>query len=614
MRHLEIRQMTKVMNNLLSKYQVATMAFALTLSLGLTSCDDLFEPAIENHLGFEYMYEHPDYADGVLGNAYTRLPNGSYSFNDVATDDAVTNDADNSYRKMTGVDNWTSSNNPVETWRNCRAAIQYINLFLANVDKVNWNSDEAIRAMYEQRYIGEAKGLRALFMYYLLRSHGGFDNAGNLLGVPNILEPTDVNSDFNSLEVRASYADCMKQLIEDAEEAVRVLPVDYKDTDNDTETVSCLGKSYTVTKATYNRVLGTNFAGRFSGRIARAVLAQATLLAASPAYASGSGVTYEQAAQYAKAVLDLNGGVSGIDADGLEWYADPNMKNLSAAECPKEVLWRTEKSESNDLESKYYPPSIYGQGRINPTQNLVDAFPAVNGYPITDTKSEFDAANPYDNRDPRLAKYIIYNGQKAGSKDAVINTQADNADNLDGLNKDVSKSTRTGYYMKKLLRQDINLDPTVKSKQMHYVARIRYTELYLDYAEAANEAYGPKGGTSYSAYDVIKAIRKRAGLGKYAQDPYLEECAESKDKMRELIRNERRIELCFEGFRFWDLRRWKMDLTQEAKGVSITNNEAAKVYSPITVETRNFKENAYYGPVPYDQILNFPSLVQNAGW
>lgn len=601
------------MNNLLSKYKIGGVVLGLALSIGLTSCDDMFKPAIENYLGFEYMYDHPDYADGLLGNAYTRLPNGSYSFNDVATDDAVSNDATDSYRKMTGVDSWTSSNNPVETWRNCRAAIQYINLFLANVDKVNWNSDEVVRAMYEQRYIGEAKGLRAIFMYYLLRAHGGFAN-GTLLGVPNILEPTDVSSDFNSLEVRASYADCMKQLIADAEEAVRVLPVDYKDTDNETMTVNCLGKSYTVTKATYNRVLGTNFAGRLSGRIARAVLAQATLMAASPAFASGSGVTYEQAAQYAKAVLDLNGGISGIDTNGLEWYADPNMNDLTAAQCPKEVLWRTEKSENNDLETKYYPPSIYGQGRINPTQNLVDAFPAANGYPITDAKSEYDPANPYANRDPRLAKYIIYNGQTAGSGNAVINTQADNATNLDGLNKDVSKSTRTGYYMKKLLRQDINLDPTVNGKAYHYTARIRYTELYLDYAEAANEAYGPKGGTGYSAYDVIKAIRERAGLEEFGEDPYLEECAQTKEKMRELIRNERRIELCFEGFRFWDLRRWKANLTEEAKGMSITNEEAGKKYTPISVETRNFKENAFYGPVPHDQILNFPSLVQNAGW
>ena len=599
------------MNNIISKNKVGAAVFGLALAMGLTSCDDLFEPAIENHLGFEYMYEHPDYADGVLGNAYTRLPNGSYPFTEVATDDAVTNDADNSYRKMTAVDNWTSSNNPVETWRNCRAAIQYINLFLANADKVNWNSDETIRAMYHQRYIGEAKGLRALFMYYLLRAHGGYDNNGTLLGVPLNLEPTSVESDFSSLEVRASFADCMKQLIEDAEEAVRVLPLDYQDTDNETETVNCFGKSYTVNKATYNRVLGVNFAGRFSGRYARALLAQATLMAASPAFAGGSGVTYEQAAQYAKAVLDLNGGVAGLDANGLEWYADADMSKLSAAECPKEVLWRTEKSESNSLESDNFPPSIYGKGRINPTQNLVDAFPMANGYPISSAKSGFDAANPYANRDPRLAKYIIFNGQPAGSNNTTINTQADNDTNLDGLNKDVSKSTRTGYYMKKLLRQDINLDPSVNSKQLHYVARVRYTELYLDYAEAANEAYGPKGGTGYSAYDVIKAIRNRAGI---TDTDYLDECAESKEKMRELIRNERRLELCFEGFRFWDLRRWKADIKQDATGVNITNDGAGKKYSYMSVETRNFKDNGYYGPIPYDQILNFPSLVQNAGW
>ena len=603
------------MNKMISKYKVGAAMLGMTLSLGLTSCDDLFEPAIENHLGFDYAYEHPDYADNVLGNAYTRLPNGSYSFNDVATDDAVSNDVSNSYRKMTGIDSWTSSSNPIETWRNCRAAIQYINLFLANVDKVNWNSNETVRDMYHQRYVGEARGLRALFMYYLLRAHGGYDAQGNLLGVPIVLEPTTVSSDFNALEVRASYADCMKQLIEDAEEAIRVLPVDYKDTDNETETVNCFGKTYTVTKATYNRVLGTNFAGRFSGRIARAVLAQAALMAASPAFADGSGVTYEQAAKYAKNVLDLNGGVSGIDTDGLEWYADPNMQELEGGECPKEVMWRTEKSNNNDLEADNYPPSIYGKGRINPTQNLVDAFPAANGYPITNAKSGFDAENPYANRDPRLAKYIIFNGQTAGSGSSVINTQADNSANLDGLNKDVSKSTRTGYYMKKLLRQDINLDPNVNSKQNHYTARIRYTELYLDYAEAANEAYGPTGGSGFSAYDVIKAIRQRAGIkDENGQDPYLESIKNDKDKMRELIRNERRIELCFEGFRFWDLRRWKLDITEEAKGVSITNVGAGKKYETISVEKRNFKENGYYGPVPYDQILNFPSLAQNKGW
>ena len=60
--------MTKVMNNIISKSKVGAVVLGITLAMGLTSCNDLFEPAIENHLGFEYMYDHPDYADGVLGN------------------------------------------------------------------------------------------------------------------------------------------------------------------------------------------------------------------------------------------------------------------------------------------------------------------------------------------------------------------------------------------------------------------------------------------------------------------------------------------------------------------------------------------------------------------
>ena len=66
----------------------------------LTGCDDLFEPAIENNLGLEYMYENSQYAEGILANAYTRIPCAGYSFNDVATDDAVSNDAENSWRKI----------------------------------------------------------------------------------------------------------------------------------------------------------------------------------------------------------------------------------------------------------------------------------------------------------------------------------------------------------------------------------------------------------------------------------------------------------------------------------------------------------------------------------
>jgi hypothetical protein len=79
--------------------------------------------------------------------------------------------------------------------------------------------------------------------------------------------------------------------------------------------------------------------------------------------------------------------------------------------------------------------------------------------------------------------------------------------------------------------------------------------------------------------------------------------------MRMLIRNERRLELSFEGFRFWDLRRWKENLTEPAKGVIITNN----VFNIQTVENRQYSEHMYNGPVPLTEALK-ARLQQNKGW
>lgn len=81
--------------------------------------------------------------------------------------------------------------------------------------------------------------------------------------------------------------------------------------------------------------------------------------------------------------------------------------------------------------------------------------------------------------------------------------------------------------------------------------------------------------------------------------------------MRELIRNERRLELCFEGFRFWDIRRWKKDMTEAAKGMSITNGN----YTILpNVEERSYQDYMYYGPIPYGEVIKFSNLVQNKGW
>lgn len=585
------------------------------LSLSLVSCSDLFEPAQENNRSLDEIYEEPTYAQGLLGYAYAMLPYNTKSVTDVATDDAVSNDLSNSYLKM-ATGSWAANNDPMNKWTSCRASIQYLNIFLQEVDKVDWAKDKGAQQMFCESRKGEAYALRALNMYYLLMNHGGWTEDGQLLGVPNLTKPEDTSSDFN--QPRATFQACLDQIYSDLDQAEQLLPLDY----NDLTKSDPVPEKYTAMGVDnyqdYNRVLGSLMRGRVSGRIAKAIRAQVSLLAASPAFNKGTNVDYKRAADDAASLLDLIGGVSGLSETGNSWYAQTNeINNLQSGECPKEIIWRGNKTNGADdwdlglnQEADNFPPSLYGKGRINPTQNLVDAFPAANGYPITDERSGYDDLDPYSNRDPRLDLYIIYNGCKY--KGATINTDITTANNDNGLNK-IGNSTRTGYYMKKLLREDCNPNPNAKNAQYHYPVYIRYTEIFLDYAEAANEAWGPKGnGThAYSAYDVIKAIRHRAGI---TDDSYLDECANDLNKMRELIRNERRIELCFENKRFNDLRRWKAPINEAVHGVEISTEAGIPQFKDITVEERKYDDYMYYGPVPQTEILKWDQLKQNAGW
>jgi hypothetical protein len=459
--------------------------------------------------------------------------------------------------------------------------------------------------MYNDREKGEAYGMRAMYMYYLLQAHGGVAGT-QLLGVPIVTDPEDSESESNL--PRNTFAECLQAIYDDCNRALDLLPTSYRDI---TSTSDIPSKYSGANVGQYNRVFGSIFQLRMSGAIVEAFRSKAALLAASPAFAA-SGATMAQAADYAAVVLDRIGGVQGMDPIGWTWYCNKEIDALGAGQLPKEMLWRGEVSNSNTREADMFPPTLYGKGRVNPTQNFVDCFPMANGYPINNPKSGYDPEKPYENRDPRLDAYVVFDGGVAGVNSKVINTSVDDVDNRDGLNNVTGSSTRTGYYMRKMLRQDINLDPSSTSQQKHYNARIRFTEIFLNYAEAANEAWGPtgSGNHSYSAYDIIKALHERAGVG----NDYLESIKNDKDAMRELIRNERRIELSFEGFRFWDIRRWQSSMTESAKGVSIKTVNGKKTYTTIEVDGRNYKDYMIYGPVPYSELLKFNNLVQNQGW
>ena len=595
--------------------------FLCTLCV-MTSCDDMFEPADENNRSEEAMVEESQYTYGLLMYGYGRLPYQTTTQTDVATDDAVYNLPGNAFRVMATA-SWTADedHNPVSQWNACKDGIQYINLFLSKVDNVKFApSADSKQQMFIDRLKGEAYGLRAVLYYHLLQAHGGYADDGVLYGVPLLTEPEDGSSDFN--QPRATFADCVKQCFDDCDQAMALLPADYVDITSNAEIPEKylqLGANY----SNYNLVFGDRCRNLMSGKVAEAVKAQVALLAASPAFRDQSGVSSADAAIMCGNVLKRIGGMEGFDPQGNIWFKNKTKIDNTTSEMP-EILWRADRGDKNATqERENFPPSLYGSGRVNPTQNLVDAFPMRNGLPITDSRSGYNPNDPYANRDPRLKDNVLVNGTRFRQVVIITGNYGESEDNLGRI----ATSTVTGYYLLKLLRDDANPQGNATINQYHIYPRIRYTEMFLAYAEAANDAWGPKAdpmGIGITAYDVIKAIRTRAGLGtnEIGQplpegDVYLEECAADQAKMTNLIRNERRLELCFENKRFWDMRRWLLPLNEGVRGMQVDRNKETNelTYTIFNVENREY-DNSYqcYGPIPKSEILKWSNLKQNKGW
>ena len=391
------------------------------------------------------MYEESKYAHGLQIYGYDRLPyitnvGNQYNWTDVATDDAVTNQKNNTFLTMT-TGTWASDNNPMSRWDNCKDGIQYINLFLSKVDNVKWAPSSASKQqMFIDRLKGEAFGLRALLYMYLLQAHGGYADDGKLYGVPLLTTPEDGSSDYN--QPRATFADCVQQCFADCDSAMALLPLDYADIDNNEQIPPkyiALGANY----SNYNLVFGNKARNLLSGRIAEAIKAQIALLAASPAFREQSGVTSAVAATLCGNVLKRIGGVAGLDPTGNIWYKNTTKLEPSGGEMA-EILWREDRHKNAEQERENFPPTLYGNGRINPSQNLVDAFPMRSGLPIADPNSGYDPKNPYAGRDPRLDTYIILNGTTFRKTEIITGTYPNSkGEIMDNLNN-IGTSTRTG--------------------------------------------------------------------------------------------------------------------------------------------------------------------------
>ncbi|TRX59155.1 RagB/SusD family nutrient uptake outer membrane protein [Fulvivirga sp. M361] len=573
------------------------LTIILLITLCLAGCEEFLEDEIQT-LKTEEVIDFREQSRGLINDIYS-----DYAFNyfsDFSIEYLTDNAVNRSSPQHLATGFWGPTDNPFgnlwkRSYNNIRQVVQYIeevhNTGLPFKPAAQ-DSLENVRTL--RRYFGEAHFLKAFAEWELLRIYSGPSAAtGDMLGFP-IINSILASGDYTTLS-RASFEQCVDRVMMDLDTAIQYLPLIYSGKGNS-------NPGYSVIET-----------GRASGLAAHALKAKVALLAASPAFNPTNDVSkWERAAQLAHELIIQNGGLKTLQPYDFRREDNPDH------------IWRLRLfRQNNSLERRLYPPTLFGQGEVNPSQNLVDAFPAVNGYPISAVESGFDPDNPYANRDPRFNRFIFFNGDHCFDNSSgcqnydTLEIFEGGRDYFGGFIPNVG--TRTGYYLKRFLN-DLDFDPSVNDAVTNlpkvYV-QLGLTEMYLTYAEAANEAYGQPNtippGMTFSAREALAFVRQRAGI---SPDPYLDAVALSTDDFRELVRNERRIELSFSGERFHDLRRWRIiDTMDNVRGMKILRNDNNTFsHEEISVEDRVFDAKNYYLPLPYEELLLNTNLEQNQGW
>ena len=446
-------------------------------------------------------------------------------------------------------------------WTNCYEGIRAANFFLDYVsdgkgqalleqnrnlvtDAVNYERD--MRSL--NWYIAEAHIARAFYYAELIKMYGG---------VPII----ESNAPGTRVP-RSTYEQCVEYIVAEIDTWKDQLSKSWKD------------------NATYE--------GRLTYGAALALKSRVLLYAASPLHnPAGDWDKWDKAARAAAELIEDTSLGYGLDSDYAAYF------NGNTSLGSKESIFIIRRATSNTLERSNYPIATSGGASgVCPTENLVSAY-EWTGTPNPD--------NPYANRDPRLAASIVTNGSSWNGR--VIAQAAGETDDMAKAN-----ASRTGYYLKKFLTDELNL--TQDQKAQHNWVVFRYGEILLNYAEAVNEAYGPSvtpAGFPMSALDALQAVRNRASMSLPAVT------AGTVDSFREAVKHERRIELAFEDHRYWDLVRW-MDavtvLNRPVRGVRITRSGSIWHYETVDVAPRTFHAHNSYLPILRSEIQNAGGTLQ----
>ncbi|MBL4676928.1 MAG: RagB/SusD family nutrient uptake outer membrane protein [Mucilaginibacter sp.] len=553
--------------------------------LGQTQTTDLTEQAVFSDSVKTIAFLSNIYTKIGFSEDAKRFTNGGL---DIASDEAEP--YDNTATTPIGFANGSVDANTVsdDAYTTCYAQIRAANVFMKNVAKA------PLKAATKTEVLAEARFLRAWYYSILLKHYGGIPLIGDTV--------YNYNDKVNAK--RASFDQCVNYIVSECDEAAKTLPP-------------------IQTALMY---------GRASGGACLALKMRVLLYSASPLFNPvAEFASVDMPYNMAKGNKDLQKLLGHVDPSQLRWdtaaKAALAVMNMGAYQLVEnntpagygfqylftqryntEYIWQVMKSNNVDLESLYMPPSRGGKGGGFPYQEFVDAFQMADGKDIADPASNYNPNDPYTGRDPRLAYSVLRDQSKWITNTSLtpspINIYTVNGQGI-GLDA-IYAGTKTGYYGAKML--DPAAVPNSFSQTLRCIPLIRYAEVLLSYAEAINEFEGPA-----KAYEPIEKIRERAGLV-----PFTLPAGLTKDEMRKVIQHERRIELAFEGHRFWDIRRWLIGDTQNAQftGMEVQRDGAGnlKAYKRVNVRKHGFKGALYLWPLPAAEVAKSTETLQNPGY
>lgn len=465
--------------------------------------------------------------------------------------------------------------------------IRKVNILLRNLERIPLT--EATKTRVE----GEARFLRAWYYFLMMRTYSG---------VPIVYDKVfDYTEDIN-LE-RSSFEDLVNYITEQCDLAAGLLPVRMEDQQLDY--------------------------GRVTRGACLALKALTHLYAASPLFNGGSidplknpvyGYPNEDierwktAAEAAEAVIDLDVYDLYVDNQTEEGYGFYELftKRWGARSVndKSEYIFQYMQGNNSDLESVYDMSSRQKAGgacNSYPTQEFVDLFGMKDGTPF-DWNNPEHAANPYANRDPRLYNSVLMNGSmrydNTQRKEVPVDLTAGTVDGED---------TPTGYFVFKMLNRTVTAGNGGSSPRCF--AMIRYADILLAAAESWNEYHINDAVAPDRSYELIKQIRMRAGITPGEDFMYGLKENMSPLEMREIIRNERAVELAYESSRMWDVRRWKIAEQTENRmmhGIKIEKNAANELkYSFVEIQKWTFANRLYLYPIPAPEITKMSAMIQN---